>query len=180
MGRPRFAELMELLPPDLTVMGIDEKTALTLDVQAGEVRVGGLGGVTLIHTGHRHHLPGPDLHGSGLAEVAEQRRGHVHTYRSGETFPLSECCPFQVPLAGEGLPEEVWAQALEAQARLEAGEQAEPELPSPPQEVLDLVERRQAARQRKDWAASDALREQIAVLGWQVLDTPQGPQLIQG
>jgi cysteinyl-tRNA synthetase len=40
--------------------------------------------------------------------------------------------------------------------------------------VQALVEARQAARARKDWAASDALREQIEALGWRVKDTPEG------
>jgi cysteinyl-tRNA synthetase len=46
--------------------------------------------------------------------------------------------------------------------------------------VLALVEERQAARLRKDWPASDALRQRIAGLGWQVLDTPEGPRLERG
>ncbi len=46
-----------------------------------------------------------------------------------------------------------------------------------PREALDLVERREAARKARDWAASDALRDQIAALGWQVKDTPTGQQL---
>ena len=40
-----------------------------------------------------------------------------------------------------------------------------------------LVADRQAARAKKDWARSDELRRQIAELGWQVKDTPEGPQL---
>ncbi|MEN6634131.1 MAG: cysteine--tRNA ligase [Candidatus Polarisedimenticolia bacterium] len=47
----------------------------------------------------------------------------------------------------------------------------------PPAEVQALVERRQAARKARDWAASDALRAEIAALGWAVEDTPQGPNL---
>jgi cysteinyl-tRNA synthetase len=42
---------------------------------------------------------------------------------------------------------------------------------------LALVEERQAARLRKDWPASDSLRQRIQDLGWQVKDTPQGPEL---
>jgi cysteinyl-tRNA synthetase len=49
-----------------------------------------------------------------------------------------------------------------------------------PGEVLRLVEARQEARGRKDWAASDALRAQIAALGWQVKDTPDGPVVEKG
>jgi cysteinyl-tRNA synthetase len=39
------------------------------------------------------------------------------------------------------------------------------------------VEERQAARARRDWAAADMLRQQLASLGWQVQDTPDGPRL---
>ena len=45
---------------------------------------------------------------------------------------------------------------------------------TPPAEVLALAEARQAARGRKDWAASDDLRRQITALGWSVQDTAQG------
>jgi cysteinyl-tRNA synthetase len=68
-----------------------------------------------------------------------------------------------------------------AQRRLEEGRQPKlPEADAPPPEVLALVEARQAARTRKDWAASDAVRQQIAGLGWQVLDTPEGPRVERG
>jgi cysteinyl-tRNA synthetase len=46
-----------------------------------------------------------------------------------------------------------------------------------PDEVLALVEARQAARKSRDFARSDTLRDQIAALGWEVGDTPQGPTL---
>ena len=170
MGQKRFARLMELLPADLTVFGIDEKTALLMEPQGGTCQVFGLGGVTLIHPGHEHDDLSPDLQSSGLEEVARQRAGHVHQFKSGESFKLMECCPFVMPEAGEGLPEKVWEQALEAHSRLEVDTQ-----PSASPEVMALVEARQKARLRKDWAVSDALRAQIEDLGWQVLDTADGP-----
>ncbi len=43
--------------------------------------------------------------------------------------------------------------------------------------VQDLVLRRQEARQAKNWAESDRIRDELAKLGWTVKDTPQGPQL---
>lgn len=46
-----------------------------------------------------------------------------------------------------------------------------------PAEVLALADQRAAARATKDWAASDALREQIAALGWLVTDGPDGYRL---
>jgi cysteinyl-tRNA synthetase len=33
------------------------------------------------------------------------------------------------------------------------------------------------AKVRHDWATADDLRERITRLGWQILDTPQGPRL---
>jgi hypothetical protein len=186
MGQPRFAVLMEQLPPDLTVIGIDEKTALVMDLAAGVCRVIGLGGVTLIHTGHDHPAPGPDLGGTGLSEVAEQRDSHVHVYRDEATFPLSECCPLDLRFTLEGLPPQAWKQALEVQARLQAERQAAAaalQTPKPvaadaaPDEVQTLLAARQEARLRKDWPAADLLRRQIAELGWQVLDTPEGQKV---
>ncbi|NCA81534.1 MAG: cysteine--tRNA ligase [Opitutae bacterium] len=43
-----------------------------------------------------------------------------------------------------------------------------------PAEVLALLDRRQAARADKEWKQSDALRGEIAALGWLVKDTPKG------
>jgi cyanophycinase-like exopeptidase len=180
MGQTRFTELMRLLPSNLTVLGIDEKTALFLDISNGSGRVIGQGGVTLIHTGHQHQrVSSPDLHGTGLDEVARSRHGHVHQYRNGEVFPLSECCPFELPDPQAGVPGDVWQKVLAAQQL-----QAESAAPSPqepvPAQVLALVQARQDARLRKDWAAADALRLRIGELDWQVVDTPDGPRLKPG
>jgi cysteinyl-tRNA synthetase len=38
------------------------------------------------------------------------------------------------------------------------------------------LQQRQAARARKDFAAADAIRDQLAALGVQVEDTPSGPR----
>jgi cyanophycinase-like exopeptidase len=180
MGRRRFSELMQLLPPDLTVVGIDEKTALVLDLYHGIGKVIGLGEVTMIHTGHQHSKRlSPDLNGTGLDEVAQSRNSHVHLYQSGEFFPLSECCPFKLPEPQAGIPDVVW-QAVLAAKQLQ-DQIVKPAQPSPlPAQVLALMEARQDARGRKDWAAADALRRQIGELGWQVIDTPEGPQLKAG
>ena len=44
-------------------------------------------------------------------------------------------------------------------------------------DVMTMVEARQQARETKDWAESDRLRDEIAAAGWDVKDTPDGPQL---
>ena len=41
--------------------------------------------------------------------------------------------------------------------------------------IEELVARRQAAREAKDWATADALRDELSVLGVVVEDTPAGP-----
>jgi cysteinyl-tRNA synthetase len=50
---------------------------------------------------------------------------------------------------------------------------------APPAEVLALLERRNAARKARDFATADALRAQIAALGFEVRDTPHGAQLVR-
>ncbi len=42
--------------------------------------------------------------------------------------------------------------------------------------VEELVSRRQAAREAKDWATADELREELSALGVVVEDTPSGPK----
>lgn len=46
-----------------------------------------------------------------------------------------------------------------------------------PDDVQQLADRRAQARADKDYAASDALRAEIAALGWAVKDTPEGQVL---
>jgi len=48
-----------------------------------------------------------------------------------------------------------------------------------PEQVKQLVTQREAARQDKNWAKADELRDQIAKRGWLVEDTPQGPKLVE-
>jgi GT2 family glycosyltransferase len=43
-----------------------------------------------------------------------------------------------------------------------------------PTEVTRLIAERTAARAARDWQAADALRDRIRVLGWEVVDSPDG------
>ena len=149
MGRARFEQLASMLPSPATVVGLDEHTALIMDLEAEECQVMGRGGVTLM------------------------RSGEETQHRAGHGFAMSELGPFDLPEPQAGIPQEVWEQVLAAddESRKEATAQ-------PPAEVLALVEEREAARARGDWAASDELRERIALTGWQVRDTPGGPAVL--
>jgi cysteinyl-tRNA synthetase len=46
---------------------------------------------------------------------------------------------------------------------------------APPPEVAGLAARRQEARANRDFAAADAIRQQLQALGWAVTDSPAGP-----
>ena len=48
-----------------------------------------------------------------------------------------------------------------------------------PQEILDLVEERQKARNEKDWEKSDKLRNKIQKLGYEVKDTKEGAEILK-
>lgn len=143
MGAARFVRLHELLPADITIVGIDEHTALLMDLNNASGRVLGRGGVTIIRNGARQYF----------ARNAE--------------LPLTLLGPFQLPAADAGIPAEIF------EAMRRPVDVAMPLVI--PAEVAALVAERQQARARRDWAASDALRDKIAAHGWQVRDTPAGP-----
>jgi cysteinyl-tRNA synthetase len=56
-------------------------------------------------------------------------------------------------------------------------EEWQPEEEVIPQEILDLVEKRQQARAEKRWQEADALRQQVVAAGYEIEDTPQSPRV---
>ncbi len=148
MGQARFEKLMALLPPRQTVVGIDEHTALVLDPAGQTCHVMGKGNVTLL-------------------------RGHERRqFAAGQQFEITQLGAFTSPPPETIVPANIWEQVRQAHAEDQAAGS-----PEPPPQVLALVEQRQAARQRKDWAAADELRDKVADFGWLVKDTPTGPEL---
>jgi len=47
-----------------------------------------------------------------------------------------------------------------------------------PEKVVLLAQKRVQAREEKNWEKADELRKELEELGWQVKDTPQGPEFI--
>jgi cysteinyl-tRNA synthetase len=45
--------------------------------------------------------------------------------------------------------------------------------------ILKLVEERQAARARRDYAEADRIRDELSSHGWEVRDGPEGPELLR-
>ena len=151
MGKARFEQLIQMLPRDTVIVGIDELTALVFDFASGLCRVQG--------REHVHIL----------------REGRAFTFAKNETFPLSQLGPFHLPDLDPTIPEAIYASIASAVKNNQSV--LEEDIPEPPDEILTLVQLRQLARAAKDWTQSDQLRQQIASFGWRVVDTPQGATL---
>ncbi len=46
-----------------------------------------------------------------------------------------------------------------------------------PTELLELMKERTQAREAKDFARADAIRDELTAKGWTIEDTVQGPRL---
>jgi len=81
-------------------------------------------------------------------------------------------------IAGEALSPEEAAQAWAAWQKVdEVLGIGAPEVTTAPPEIEALLDERQAARKAKDYARSDALRDELKEQGWVIEDTPKGPRL---
>ena len=153
VGTERFTRLRQMLEPGFTIVGIDEHTSLIIDFEEACCRVMGKGSVT-------------------LANQAEER-----IFNSDETFPITELGAWHVPEAGDGIPADVWEKAVRIQQQKEAAAQENEQSKAPSEKAKQLLAQRTEAREAKDWAKADSLRDELEALGWQVLDTPEGPVL---
>jgi cyanophycinase-like exopeptidase len=181
MGQERFIHLMDMLPESMTIIGLDEKTALIIDPSRGDCQVRGLGKITLLHTGHKHLLAG-SLNSSthelsvftsinnDLPAITKQRNGHIHQYQAGDNIPMADIGPFHPYHPEANLPASIWKEAIQAKYPTQT-ESAE----TPPDEIMSLMRERNASRQSGNWSLADRLRSQIELLGWEVSDTKDGP-----
>jgi hypothetical protein len=149
IGMDRFAEWCALLPADNTTLGLDEHTGIIMDFETRMCLASGVSSIHLV------------------------RECDPEVFSVGSDFPLIGLGPMIPPDPLEsGIPAEVWAMVVAALPDEEAEEM-------PPQQALDLLEKRQQARARKDWSAADEIRRKITALGWIVQDTPEGQKLVK-
>ncbi|MBO3749523.1 hypothetical protein J5X84_25885 [Streptosporangiaceae bacterium NEAU-GS5] len=73
LGERRLAQMEAELPSDAAVLGIDEHTAVTIELPDGAVTVAGRGGVTIRRTGGQTRLPTGTV--IGLRELTDLVRG---------------------------------------------------------------------------------------------------------
>lgn len=108
-----------------------------------------------------------DVH--GVSSVTVLKNTGAEMYPADSSFPLSELGNVKMPDPIEmGIRPEIWQMTLDARKT---------EDDTPPAEVLNLLEQRKQVRANKDFAESDRLRDEIAALGWKVMDTKEGQQL---
>jgi cyanophycinase-like exopeptidase len=96
----------------------------------------------------------------GKGTVTTLSREEECVYEAEGSFPFAELGSSWQPTATREKP---------------APPPAGPE-PVPPQ-LAELIEQREHARKAREWATADTLRRQIADLGYEVQDTPQGPRV---
>jgi hypothetical protein len=151
IGRERFDLLLAELDVHTCVLGIEEHTSALLDLHEATCRVIGHGSLHLL------------------------RAGEESVFAQGAAFPLSRLGPFH-PLTDPtaGISSRAW-DLVAAAHRVDLAREEDI-----PLEILALAEQRQAARESRDWSAADALRCQMAALGWRVIDTPSGQHLEPG
>lgn len=150
LGMERFTQWCAQLPPGQTTVGLDEHTGIIMDFGTRQVQVVGASSVSLV------------------------RECDPKIYPAGTVFPFDDLGTLSLPGDGlGGIPRSVWEMLRDAPSPVSVVDDA----PTP--EVVQLAAERQAARERKDWAAADDYRRRIADLGWVVQDTPDGPKLVK-
>ena len=97
MGQERFHRLSALLSSTVTVVGIDEHTALLFDFTRSTCSVAGVGGVTIL------------------------RREQKERFRGGDQFLFQDLGAFRMPELQMGIPAAIWAQVQQASAQDSAG-----------------------------------------------------------
>jgi cyanophycinase-like exopeptidase len=118
VGQARFEMLQSMLPRDVTVVGIDEHTALAMALANGTAAVMGAGDVTVA------------------------QGSTVRTFSQAGRFSLAELGPFALPDPSAGPPPAVCAEALAAR------EADQPRQPPPADVSALITERQAARERR--------------------------------
>jgi cyanophycinase-like exopeptidase len=184
IGAERFDVMQSLLPPDVTILGIDAYTAVTFDPSSQTARVSGQSGITLIGDGESRRCESGEV--IAFSELASSERRVVTTFDPARTVAGYEFT--DSPASGdsddalghlvmlvEGLPGIASDQRLDILSRLKSlGEEMSPGA-SLEGSLLDLlVELRAELRKQKQFALADKTRNALADLGVEIGDTPQG------
>ncbi len=220
LGEERLVRLESDLPDDVGVLGVDEHTAVILDLESRTAQVQGVGGLTLRHRGVSTVLGSGEsvsfddmasaLRGAGALRGAPVTVvGSTPADTPGESLSLRAevdrlRTAFEACLAASDA-EGALAAALELEDAIHAwsadtvqGDHVDRARAALRSMLVDLAsaastglrdERevlgpvvgvalaaRQRAREQRDFAMSDLVRDQLAEAGIEVRDTPDGPE----
>lgn len=189
MGRRRFGLLRALLPAKTGVIGIDEHTAAVIDFGVGEMRVMGIGGVTLCGEQDTVLAAGETM---SLTTVGELLESGPPKYPGPDSTPVADLQGAFATRSGKAIARillEVESRAAReagdarTQLRamlLEVADKAATGLVEPADWVGDyvdlLVSARARLRSRKIWEEADRIRSGLESLGVMLADTPGGTE----
>jgi hypothetical protein len=148
MGESRFRRLEDMLPPELAVLGLDEHTACLIDLAAGEVRVAGIGRVTL------------------------RRAGKEVSFGKGDIFPLEV---LRTPLPEGARPARPLSQGGDGAALSEPGAAA-PSADAFWDRIHGLEASFQAGLERQDSAAGSHALLELDRLIWEAQQARENPE----
>jgi peptidase E len=168
MGESRFRILEGLLPEDVHILGIDEHTACIIDLARNEVRIRGVGGVTLRRAGSEVVLKKNDVVGLEIFSGKGM---------TGERKPSAEPLEQRTAAAVDSRPVSFWDEIHSLEPGFQAAQDArDPERMSAA--ILEL--------DRVIWKAShdlesaefisqarEILREWIALMGTALASAPR-------
>ncbi|HXA27906.1 MAG TPA: hypothetical protein VN193_04075 [Candidatus Angelobacter sp.] len=98
MGERRLRILEEMMPEDAFVLGVDEHTALVIDLDAEQATVRGNGGVTLRHHGCERRVEAGSVVALDVLRSAAQDTGS-HSASRATSAPLPVAAPAANPFA---------------------------------------------------------------------------------
>ncbi|WP_188186692.1 CysS/YqeB C-terminal domain-containing protein [Nonomuraea sp. SYSU D8015] len=152
LGERRLSRMERELPPGTAVLGIDEHTAVVIDLESQAVQVAGRGGLTVRRPGSATVLPAGTR--TDLAELRRLAEGVAGT--SVPPPPVAEAAPAEVTL-------EETIRSCEERFAAAAGE---PDLVAAAQIVLDLEAEivKWAADTEEDAGGVDQARELMRLL----------------
>ena len=158
IGEPRFRTLEERLPDSAIVLGIDEYTACTVDLEHERCLVYGAGQVTVRHRGHETHYP--------VGSTFELDRLRTPSHDRQEIASLSA-------MAATGTePGATLPQPFPQWNGQPCTDEEELALITPYVDLLVSV--RTGLREARQWEFADRIRDRLGALGILLEDGPDG------
>jgi cyanophycinase-like exopeptidase len=187
MRMERFGRLQVLLPATAVVLGIDEHTAVSLDLAAGSAAVRGKGGVSILRGAEAvrceagEDFPLDLLRRRQPEETSPERRPSSPSPATLED-PIGAVAvrigagdlPAGLRLAAGAAPDDLAVLLHQASAAAEraGARRTFRQRDRPP--ARGLIEMRTGLRERGEWALADGLRGRLLAIGIELRDTPEG------